>query len=126
MLNAPKISVAEWEVMKVLWERAPQTANEIVDAVTEQSWSPATVRTLIGRLVQKKAVRYTKSGREYLYSPCVSREECRRQERRSFLRRVYDGAVQPMLASLLDEEELSQEELDTLRKMLDAKRRKAK
>ena len=125
-MDAPRISDAEWEVMKVLWERAPRTANEIVEAVRAQGWSPATVRTLVGRLVQKKAVGYTKAGREFLYSPCLGREECMRQERRSFLQRVYDGAVHPMLASLLEEEDLSQEELDALRKMLDAKRRKAR
>jgi BlaI family penicillinase repressor len=126
MRKTPKISDAEWEVMKVVWEAAPRTANDIVDALDGQDWSPATIRTLIGRLVQKKALSHTKSGREYLYSPRISREACERQERRSFIRRVYDGAVHPMVASLLEDEELSQEELDALHEILEAKRRKAK
>jgi BlaI family transcriptional regulator, penicillinase repressor len=123
MANAPRITDAEWEVMKVLWERAPQTANEIVIALDERKWSPATVRTLITRLVQKGALRFEKSGREYSYLPCVTREEGIRQERRSFMRRVYDGAAQPLLAGILEEEELSIEDLETLRRMLNEKRR---
>lgn len=123
MGNAPRISDAEWEVMKVVWERSPQTANEIVSGLDERNWSPATVRTLITRLVQKGALRFEKSGREYLYSPCVTREEGIRQERRSFMRRVYDGAAQPMLAGLLEEEELSIEDLEALRRMLNKKRK---
>ncbi len=123
MANVNRISDAEWQVMKVLWERAPQTANEIVDGLDKRNWSPATVRTLISRLVQKGALRFEKSGREYLYIPCMTREEGIRQERRSFIRRVYDGAVQPMFASLLEEEDLSADELDALHRMLDEKRK---
>ncbi len=123
MGKLPKISDAEWEVMKVLWERAPQSANEIVEALAARQWSPATVRTLITRLVQKGALSFEKAGREYLYLPVVTREEGIRQERRSFLRRVYDGAVEPMLAGLLDEEDLSAEELEALHRLLDEKRK---
>ncbi len=123
MGKLPKISDAEWEVMKVLWERAPQSANEIVEALAARQWSPATVRTLITRLVQKGALSFETAGREYLYLPVVTREEGIRQERRSFLRRVYDGAVEPMLAGLLDEEDLSAEELEALHRLLDEKRK---
>jgi BlaI family penicillinase repressor len=109
--------------MKVLWERSPQTANEVVGELRGQKWSPATVRTLIGRLTQKGAIQFRKSGREYLYEPSISRKDAVRRERRSFIRRVYDGAIQPMLAGLLEEEDLSAEELETLRQLLAEKRK---
>lgn len=118
-----RISEAEWEVMKVLWERSPQTANEVVLALSGQKWSAATIRTLIGRLLQKGVLGARKSGREYLYEPSVSRDEAVRRERRSFIRRVYDGAIQPMLAGLLEEEDLSAEELESLRRLLAEKKR---
>ena len=123
MANPVRISGAEWEVMKVLWQRAPQSANEIVAALASQKWSPPTVRTLLSRLVQKKALRFQKSGREYFYVPCLSREEGIRQERRSFIRRVYDGALQPLLAGLLEDELLTSEDLENLRRLLDEKRK---
>lgn len=118
-----RISEAEWEVMKALWEQSPRTANEVVEALSGQKWSAATIRTLIGRLTQKGAVRFGKSGREYLYEPLISREDAVRRERGSFLRRVYDGAVQPMVAGFLEDEKLSAEDLEALRRLLDEKRK---
>ena len=99
------------------------TAHAIIAALDDQDWSPATIRTLIGRLVKKGALRFDKSGREYLYSAIVGEEECIRTKRRSFVRRVYGGAVQPMVAHLLEDEELSPEELDALHELLEKKRR---
>lgn len=116
-----RISEAEWEVMKVLWEQSPRTANEVVETLKEQKWTAATIRTLIGRLTQKGVVRFQKSGREYLYEPLISRADAVKRERRSFLRRVYDGAVQPMVAGLLEDENLSSEDLEALRRLLNEK-----
>ena len=121
-MKRPKISDAEWEVMKVLWERTPQSTNEIVAALSKRKWSPPTIRTLIGRLVQKGMLRFEKEGREYSYFPCLTQEEGIRQERRSFIHRVYNGALQPFLAGILEDEDLSAEELDALRRMLDRKK----
>ncbi|MBJ6923123.1 BlaI/MecI/CopY family transcriptional regulator, partial [Vibrio cholerae] len=56
MKELPKISEAELEVMKVLWSRSPQTANEVIEALeVTMDWKPKTIRTLINRLVQKEA-----------------------------------------------------------------------
>lgn len=123
-MPTPSISDAEWLVMQVFWEKSPRSANEIVEALAGQEWSPATVRTLIGRLVKKGALEFEKAGREYLYSARVGEAECQRVKRRSFIRRVYGGAVQPMVAHLIEDEDLTPEELDELRRLLDEKRRK--
>lgn len=63
MRKVPRISESEWEVMKVLWESSPLTANDIVEVLSKRaSWQRETIRTLINRLVQKKAVRFEKKG----------------------------------------------------------------
>ena len=56
-MNDVKISDAEWAVMKVLWHRGAQgmSLKEIDEAVKEQGWSYTTVRTMVGRLVEKDA-----------------------------------------------------------------------
>lgn len=124
MKRTPKISEAEWAVMKVLWARAPRSGNEVVDALSAStSWSPRTVKTMLGRLVKKKALSFEEEGRTYLYSPLVDEKDCVRTESRSFLERVYDGAFTPMLAHLLEEEELSAKEIAELRELLDKKER---
>ncbi len=124
MKNLPGISESEWQVMKVLWASAPQTGNQVVDALADSSaWSPKTIKTLLNRLVKKKALGFEKQGRSYSYYPLVREEDCARAETRSFLKRVYGGALQPMLASFLEDERLSPEEIDELKRILDEKKR---
>lgn len=122
MPQPPRISDAEWTVMKELWKHSPQTALEVTASLHAQtSWSPSTVKTLINRLVGKGALGSTKQGREYLYVPKVSESSCVRAESRSFLQRVFGGSMRPMLASLLEEESLSPEDIQELRRLLDRK-----
>lgn len=122
MQDRPKISDAEWQVMKVLWEKSPVSANHIVEKLTAQTdWKPKTIRTLISRLSAKEAIAYKKDGRQYLYFPILTEEECVRHETRSFMSRVRAGALKPMLAAFLEEENLSQEEIDELKSILDKK-----
>lgn len=127
MAGVPRISDAEWQVMKVLWARSPLTANEVVEALEPSTtWNPRTVKTLLNRLVKKGALGYREEGRRYLYMPLVCEEACIREERRSFLRRVYGGALQPMLAQFLEEEDLTPEEVAELRRILDEKGRSSR
>ena len=120
-MNNLSISNAEWEVMNVLWERSPLGTNAIVEALAHKDWTPQTIRTLITRLANKGALKFEKSGREYLYTPLISKEDRARHERGSFVKRVYNGAVTPMLVNFIEDETLSPEDLDLLRKMLDEK-----
>jgi BlaI family transcriptional regulator, penicillinase repressor len=115
----PKISESQWQVMRVLWAKGKATANEIVQALSEESsWTPRTVKTLINRLLEKKAIGFQKKAREYLYFPLVSEKDCARAENRSFIQRVYGGALKPMLAAFLEEENLSPEDVQELKRIL--------
>ena len=118
----PRISEAEWLVMRALWTKSPATAKEVVVALeSETSWNPKTVLTLINRLVGKGAVGFTKESRAHLYYAKVSERECVKVESRSFLERVYGGAVQPMLAQFAEEANLSEQDITELRRILDGK-----
>ena len=122
MNKIPGISESEWQVMKFLWDNNPSTANEIVEALlTKTSWKTRTVRTFIHRLVKKKAIGYKKKGKEYSYYPNVEQAECIRAESKSFLRRVYGGAFKPMLAAFLEDENLSKQDIEELKAILDKK-----
>ncbi len=119
----PKISESEWLVMKVLWANSSSTANEVVDALDDTTtWSPKTIRTLLGRLVKKKALGFKKQGRIYHYFPRVEEAECVRAESRSFLERVYGGALTPMIANFIEQEDLSPEQIDELKRILEKRR----
>jgi BlaI family penicillinase repressor len=116
----PTISDAEWEVMKILWAHAPQTTNEVVEALTpHREWKPKTIHTLLRRLVDKGALRVEKQGREFRYHPEVTAGECQLAESRSFLGRVFDGEMAPFLAAFVERQELSQTEIEQLKRILD-------
>ena len=122
MRRTPRISEAEWEVMKVLWENSPLTANEIVETLSKRTrWQRETIRTLINRLVQKKAVGFEKQGRQHHYHPIVAEADCVKAETRSLLKRLRVGAVEPMLAALVEEQPLSEEQIARLKEILDGK-----
>ncbi|MCX7749722.1 MAG: BlaI/MecI/CopY family transcriptional regulator [Clostridia bacterium] len=122
MGKVPQISDTEWQVMKVVWTKSPITANQVVKELESSAkWRPNTVKTLLGRLVRKNALGFCKEGKEYYYYPSVSEKECIREESKSFIQKVYGGALNVMLASFLEEEKLTPEDLKDLKKILDEK-----
>jgi BlaI family penicillinase repressor len=118
MKSEPRISGAEWEVMKVIWKRTSCTAQEVIDDLVSSSWRPATVKTLLNRLLRKGVLDFQKNGKSYLYSAVWTEEECRRQEADSFLDRVFDGALSPMLAHFVRSRRLSVKDLHELEQIL--------
>lgn len=123
----PTISEAESRVMDALWRRAPQSSEDIVATVQQDSdWHEKTIRTLLGRLVAKGAVNAEKDGRRYLYSPTLAREQWQSQESRSLLDRVFGGRLSPLLAHFSEHEKLGAKDIAELRKLLDAIEKKGR
>ncbi|MCM1499628.1 MAG: BlaI/MecI/CopY family transcriptional regulator [Clostridium sp.] len=119
MKTLPQISEAEFEVMKVIWKHAPISTNEITDKLTQTTkWSPKTIQTLIKRLVTKGALSYEKHSRVFVYTPLVEEKEYIVQESHSFLERYYNGDITAMLSAYIEDDKLSEEEIDTLRSLL--------
>ena len=76
MKSLPQISEAEFEVMKVVWQHAPISTNEITDRLVKTTtWSPKTIQTLIKRLVTKGALTYEKQSRMFVYTPPINENE---------------------------------------------------
>jgi BlaI family penicillinase repressor len=125
MSDVPQISDAEWEVMKAIWDAGDAlTAGEVVQRMEAQGthWRPRTIKTLLARLVQKGAVRTdadTAANRTFRYRAAYTREACVKQESRSFLHRVFDGDVAPALLHFLKSSNLSRQEIDRLKQLLD-------
>jgi BlaI family penicillinase repressor len=116
----PRISESEWTVMKCFWSHGAMGMGEVVKALDGVlHWKPRTVQTLIRRLVEKGALRVESLGRDFRYHPAVSQEDCQRDESRSFLLRVFDGRLAPFVAAMVDRQEVSRDELQALRQLLD-------
>jgi len=118
----PRISDAEWTVMKAVWPLRAATAKEVVEKLKSGTdWKPKTIHTLLGRLVHKGALASEKPGREYIFKPLVTEQECRLEASRSFLARVFDGEIAPFLACFLDRGKLTRKEIEELKNILEDK-----
>lgn len=118
-MAVPRVSDAEFEVMKVLWERSPLTSQGVINALKGGcGWAPQTVKTMLNRLVKKGALAFDKDGKNYLYRPAVGKDECVAAESSSFLDRVFDGAVGPLLLHFAKSGKLDGKELEELKNAL--------
>ncbi len=79
----------------------------------EREWAYKTVKTLIARLVKKGALTFEQVGNSYLYTPAFSRDEMTGAATRSFVERVFDGALHPFVAHFA--RQASPEEIRALR-----------
>lgn len=125
MTALPQISEAEFEVMKIIWKHAPISTNEITEKLLQTtSWSAKTIQTLIKRLVTKGVLSYEKQSRVFVYTPLVKENEYIGQESNSFLKRYYNGNITAMLSAYLENEKLSENEIEHLRSLLSKKSKK--
>ncbi len=122
-MNAlPQISEAEYEVMKIVWKYAPISTNEITERLVKTTtWSPKTIQTLIKRLVTKGVLTYEKQSRVFVYTPLVNETDYIGQESNTFLNRFYNGNITSMLSSYIDNDRLTEAEIDELRSLLSKK-----
>jgi BlaI family penicillinase repressor len=119
----PRISEAEWEVMKLFWPKTHLTAPEVIEKLKDRTaWHPPTIKTLLNRLLKKGALGYVKEGRSYRYYARVQEQKCLRAETESFLTRFFGGSLTPMLAHFIDERSLSAKEIAQLRRLLEEKK----
>ena len=120
-----QVSEAESVVMEVLWDaeaggRSPLPADEVVAALAQrQDWQEATIKTLLNRLLKKGAIRASKDGRRYLYTPVLSRQAWLMDESEGLLQRLFDGRVAPLVAHFSRQRKLSPNDVADLRKLLE-------
>jgi BlaI family transcriptional regulator, penicillinase repressor len=113
------ISEAEAVIMEVLWQQAPRSAEEILAEVgARQDWQEGTVKSLLNRLLTKKAAKAEREGRRYLYSPRLTREQYVSQESKGLLDRLFDGRVAPLVAHFSEQRKLSKKDIAELRRLL--------
>ncbi|HGM3507509.1 TPA: BlaI/MecI/CopY family transcriptional regulator [Clostridioides difficile] len=119
MKKLPQISEAEYQVMKIVWQYAPISTTEVIEKLAKTStWSPKTIQTMLLRLVKKGALTYEKNSRVFVYTPLVKEEEYVATESRSFLNRFYNGTLNSMVLNFLENNKLSEDDIEELREIL--------
>ena len=119
-----RLSDAEWTVMRAVWERSPASARDVLEAAAPATgWAYTTVKTLLDRLVAKKALRTRKRANVLFYEPRLTRDAARATAVRSLVERAFEGAFGSLVHHMLAEERLSARERAELRALLDAQDR---
>lgn len=120
------ISEAEWEVMRVVWANVTVTSREVIDILTEKmDWKESTIKTLIGRLVNKEALKTEKEGRRFIYSANISEKESVKSYSEDILDRVCDTKDVLVVQHLIQDAKLSQSNIQDLIALLEEKAKSA-
>ncbi|MDQ2877631.1 MAG: BlaI/MecI/CopY family transcriptional regulator [Pseudomonadota bacterium] len=118
---AERISDAEHAVMEVLWDESPLTAQDVVERIPAgRDWSANTVKTLLGRLLAKKAITHEADGRRYLYRPLVARKDYVETESRRLMDRLFGGKLTPLVAHLAERDALTDQDIAEIEALLKA------
>jgi len=121
--ETPELSPAEWVVMNKVWALKKAGVREVYEELRDaEGWAYNTVRTMMERMREKGYLEAGKSGNRFLYSPKISRRHATAAALERFVTRVFDGAVGPMFAGLIEREKLSPEERDRLKRLLEERR----
>jgi BlaI family transcriptional regulator, penicillinase repressor len=113
-----RISEAEWQVMEVLWQQSPLTAQDVAAQLAATGWGLPTVKTLLSRLAAKGALATAEDGRRYLYSPAVDRASVAAGESWRLVDRLFGGRATPLVAHLAEHGELSATDIAELEALI--------
>ena len=102
----------ELEIMKVVWERDSVTVRDVYEALLERrKVAYTTVMTMMKILEQKKYLKKSQAERAYVYRPAQPKRQVIGAMVREFVNRVFNGSAEPLLVHLVEEHQLSQEDL---------------
>lgn len=110
---------AELEVLKVLWERGPSTVRQVMETLNPRRERAYTsVMSLLNVMTDKGLLTRIPQGRAFLYEAAVARQQALGQAVEDLLGRVFEGSASSLVAHLLDQAEVSDEELTAIRRTI--------
>ncbi len=120
--NFVSIGEAELEVMKVIWRaKSAISSPEICKAVENHGWKRTTVMTFLARLAEKGVISAEKCGKTMYYTPIMTAKEYKKTQVKNLLKNVFDGSAKALVASLFEQENLSDNEIAELKAIFDNK-----
>jgi BlaI family penicillinase repressor len=116
-----KLTEAEWQIMNALWEGWPATARQIAERLPKDvNWAYTTIKTMLTRLAEKKAVSENKEGHVGVYEPLLTRQSAQRVALKSLVNQAFDGAFGPLMHFLLEDQKLTDKQKEELLRVLKA------
>ncbi len=121
------LSKAEWKVMKIVWDLQKAMAREVYTIAGEQhSWTPATVKTILKRLVEKGYVSTTQVGNGFVYRPAQTAISTLQSAADALFSNATEDLTGPLLLHMVERTSLSEDDLESLQKLIDARKKSLK
>lgn len=124
----PKIQLTEgeWAIIQAVWDEEPCAAPTIQEKLAaDKKWSYSTVKTMMDRMVGKGILKTEKIRNLILYSSAVTRRQAQKSELMNTIKLAFNGALTPMMQFLINDNELSSDELSHLENLIKQKRKDA-
>ncbi|MCH4010048.1 CopY/TcrY family copper transport repressor [Companilactobacillus sp.] len=116
------ITTAEWRIMRVIWTLGTATSRELTDILGESmGWKSATIKTLLRRLLDKDAIKFEKEGNKFIYSAKLQETDTIELTTKQFFDQLCARKIGTAITSLIDESELTQDDIDSIKEALDKK-----
>ena len=113
-----KLVDSEIKVMDVLWKEGDSMAKHVADVMKERyGWNVNTTYTLLKRCIKKGAVERTDPN--FVCNALIKQEQVQAQETDELLHKVFDGSVDKLFASLLGRRNLTAEQVEKLKEMVE-------
>lgn len=118
--KAERLPDSELVIMQLIWEASEPVGTGYLANILEKekNWSRSTIQVLLARLEEKKFVLCQKQGRLKYYTPLIPQDEYRQSETKTFLEQFYHNSYKGLVATLVQEEKLSKEDIEELMEMI--------
>lgn len=119
MKSGVPISDAESRVLAVLWREGPSPSDRVIAALAGENWQVSTIKTLLARLVKKRAIRAKKEGRRFVYSAALTRQQWITSESEGLLGRLFGGRIAPLVQHFSQHRKLSKADIAELKRLIE-------
>jgi BlaI family transcriptional regulator, penicillinase repressor len=113
----------ELQIMKVVWELGNATVKEVCDTMSQtKTIAYTTILTLMGILEEKGALIHTRSGRAFVYSPVLSRQQATRNQVRDVIARFFDGKPEGLIEDILENESIAADQINAVKNLVESRK----
>ena len=123
VVNNTHITDAEWEVMRVVWANDRVTSKKVISILQEKmDWTQSTIKTILGRLVEKGLLNTEQEGRKFIYTANIEEKEAVRDYAEDIFNRICRKKVGNVIGNIIEDHVLSFDDIDRLEKILEIKK----
>ena len=123
-MDQVQLTDAEWKIMTLLWEHAPQTITQLTHGLADETgWTKHTIISLLRRMLQKGTVRIEEAARAKHFYPAIEKGKVAKEQTQTLLNRLFSGKASLLMHAMVEEGDLTEDDLKELSAFIQEKRK---